>query len=271
MFVTDDMVFLQLQKTGGTHIAKLIAEYVPGRQLGKHNALDWNPGNRQVFASIRNPWDWYVSLWAYGCSGRGAICADLTSARPTQLLRITRRSTFHPNAWLNSVISMRAHLTRDVVFWRSVYRDPFDAGAFRAWLKAILSPAGKALLSEGYASSPLAEFAGLYTFRFLRIGVMSACWRRHACELTSWASVARFYEEYAVVDGFIRQENLEHDLASAMQRAGYKDIRPEELKRERVNASTRRETAGYHDEETIALIAEQDAFVVNQFSYVPPF
>ena len=75
MFVSKDLVFLELQKTGGSHILRLLSQWVKGEIVGKHNRLNWENAGKFVVGSIRNPWDWYVSLWAYGVGGQGAIRA----------------------------------------------------------------------------------------------------------------------------------------------------------------------------------------------------
>ena len=75
MFVNDRIAYLQLQKTASTHIAQLFREYVGGESLSKHSRLRDEHGDRHIVGSIRNPLDWYVSLWAHGCRNRGALVA----------------------------------------------------------------------------------------------------------------------------------------------------------------------------------------------------
>ena len=75
MFVTERLIYFGLQKTGGFHIRGLLKQYNDGAPDGKHNHLKDLPDNKVVIGSIRNTWDWYVSLWAYGVSGKGAIRA----------------------------------------------------------------------------------------------------------------------------------------------------------------------------------------------------
>jgi hypothetical protein len=62
MFVADGLVYLELQKTGGSHICRLLEQYANGRPEGKHNRLTAEYSTHYVIGSIRNPWDWYVSL-----------------------------------------------------------------------------------------------------------------------------------------------------------------------------------------------------------------
>ena len=66
MFVSEKIVFLELHKTGGSHIGHLLSSLLEGEQVGKHNTLKDLYRNRTILGSIRNPWDWYVSLWPMG-------------------------------------------------------------------------------------------------------------------------------------------------------------------------------------------------------------
>ena len=86
MFVSDKLVYLQMQKTASTHIAKTLAAVVGGEQHLQHKRLAIDPAGRLVVASIRNPWSWYVSLWAYGCRGGGGesgLYNQVTAGAPT--------------------------------------------------------------------------------------------------------------------------------------------------------------------------------------------
>jgi len=73
MYRNDKVIFLQLQKTECTHITRVPLEYVGGGEIKKHSQLIINPEDRTIFGSIRNPWDWYMSLWSYGCMEKGAV------------------------------------------------------------------------------------------------------------------------------------------------------------------------------------------------------
>ena len=64
MVSTEQFVFLHLEKCAGTFITKFLLEAFPGSDYEKGSApLPFHPANKFVFGSIRNPWDWYVSLY----------------------------------------------------------------------------------------------------------------------------------------------------------------------------------------------------------------
>ena len=81
MFVNERLIYLQLQKTGCTHVAMLLDKLIGGEQVGKHNRLParLESEGRLIVGSVRNPWDWYVSLWAFGCEQCGGLADRLTS------------------------------------------------------------------------------------------------------------------------------------------------------------------------------------------------
>jgi len=55
MFVSEKIVFLELHKTGGSHIGHLLSSLLEGEQVGKHNTLKGLYRNRTILGSIRNP------------------------------------------------------------------------------------------------------------------------------------------------------------------------------------------------------------------------
>lgn len=270
MFIHDDLIFLQLQKTAGTHIAALLTEHLGGRMDGKHGAMDFDPGSRLVVGSVRNPWDWYVSLWSYGCSVSGGVQGLLTGSWMRTAQRIGGTALRRPSLWGGALHDLAAHVRRDPVFWRDVYADPHDPERFRRWLRMILSPQGRHLLGADYAARPLSEFSGFYTYRFLSIFTPAQTWRTHANTIRSIDDIGPFFDTYGAVKALIRNESLEEDLAGILARIGRPELTADVLRGKRINASKRGKAETYYDEATSTLVAKSDPFMVARFAYSPP-
>lgn len=69
MIVTPDFVFIHLHRTGGRFIRSLLLDYLPGsREIGYHFPASLIPQSCRdlpVVGFVRNPWDWYVSWYAF--------------------------------------------------------------------------------------------------------------------------------------------------------------------------------------------------------------
>lgn len=67
MIVTDHFVYIHTSRTGGTFLNKLFLEHVPGaRMIQYHGHLGNLPPSflhLPVIGFVRNPWDWYVSMF----------------------------------------------------------------------------------------------------------------------------------------------------------------------------------------------------------------
>ena len=74
MFLTDKLCYLDLHRTGSVQLIKMLKIKMPdGKILGNHGRASDEIANsdRLFIGSIRNPWDWYVSVWSKGCDGKG--------------------------------------------------------------------------------------------------------------------------------------------------------------------------------------------------------
>ncbi len=67
MIVTEHFVYIHLSRTGGTFLNKLILSQIPeARMLQYHGHLEDLPSaysHLPVLGFVRNPWDWYVSMF----------------------------------------------------------------------------------------------------------------------------------------------------------------------------------------------------------------
>ena len=75
MVVGKKLVYLQMQKTGSTHVTKVLKQNLNGKTRERHEQLEDYEAfrDRPIISSVRNPWDWYVSLWAFGCAASGGF------------------------------------------------------------------------------------------------------------------------------------------------------------------------------------------------------
>lgn len=276
MFVADHLIYLELHKTGCTHISRLLSECIPGQQVGKHNRLDAPVADTYVVGSIRNPWDWYVSLWAYGCSRRGFLYCRVTRDQPSpqvvtrpreQGAHLVRRGAEH-DLWLRRG-------ARPAARWQYVYEDSMDPARFRAWLKLMADRRRSADIREGYGQSSIHRLAGLLTYRYLRL------YSRDLAAVTSPTHFRRLDELYhfdaetTLLNDTIRNETLEDDVLRVLARAGYA---PSQARRDaiyarqtgKLNVSRHRPTRDYYDQETIQLVGELEEFIVTKYAYRPP-
>ncbi len=276
MFVAENLVYLELQKTGGTHIRRLMQQCTDGEAAGKHNRLTEAYRDHFIFGSIRNPWDWYVSLWAYGAGGKGAV--RMRVARHFELDYYTRtlpkamgKNRLSPAELFTSVWH---DIIKPVDDWNETYADSDSPERFRRWLKLILGADSRYDFGEGYAFSPVSACAGLLTYRYLRLFTLGDSIYRDS-RLASPSGIVEFDDAHNVASAMIRTESLEPDFAAIMEQTGHRyppaeNADSKDGAAERTNSSKRRDAAFYYDDETIALVAEKERFIIDKYAYSPP-
>lgn len=276
MFIANDLVYLELQKTGGSHICRLLEQYVGGRPEGKHNRLTAEFSKRYVVGSIRNPWDWYVSLWAYGIGGQGAVRSRTGEGVDFDYYHRMLPKAMGKN-WLSPgefLISFYHDAVKPVRKWQRTYKESSDPELFRAWLRLLLHPRHRFDIGEGYGFSPLSRSAGLLTYRYFRLYTLGDRVFRDP-RLHAFSRVGEFDREFNITQGMIRTESLEEDLIRVLSEAGYsfseKQLRAiRNQNDEKTNVSERKSADFYYDEETVALVAERDRYLIEKYGYVAP-
>ena len=66
MYLTKKICYLEMMRSGSTHIHKLFKEFIPeGKQIGHHGpaSKEIMESDRIFIGSIRNPGSWYLSVW----------------------------------------------------------------------------------------------------------------------------------------------------------------------------------------------------------------
>lgn len=276
MYVSNDLIFLELQKTGGSHILRLLElMFDRGEIIGKHNRLNLeNVGERFVFGSIRNPWNWYVSLWAYGAGNKGAIRHRTTKGVDFNYYHADLPHDMGKD-WLNPkelALAIWHDIKKPTNNWAATYVDSDNAANFRSWLKMILSYEQRFDIGEGYAFSPLSKHSGLMTYRYFRLFTHAdEIYKNKSIELLS--NLKEFDESNSISKGMIRTEHLEDDFIQLMNSAG-KSLTVEQEQnirsQKKTNTSKRKPISFYYDQQTIDLVSKKEQFIINKYHYLPP-
>ena len=274
MYYNKDFIFLELQKTGGSHILRLLSQLTDGNNLGKHNRLSIEYNDKYIFGSIRNPWDWYISLWAYGVGGKGAIRHRTTNSNNIDYYNNSLPKSMGKNRL--SAAELFLAIYKDTFKprkdWLSCYENANDPELFKKWLYLMLSKERRYDIGEGYAFSQLSKCAGLMTYRYLRLFTLGdSIYKRN--ELSSLDAITSFDSENNISSGMVRNEALEHDLIIVLQKAGV-SLSDENItfikNQTKTNTSERNQTNYYYDQATIDLVGDKEKFIIDKYNYKPP-
>lgn len=267
MFITDKLVYIQLQKTGCTHIAKLLDQTVGGELKLKHSPAtpELMDSSRTFISSIRDPWEWYVSLWSYGCDENGGFRKRVTRLnRPCKDLA---KNPFKLAIWIYN------ELTKKRKLWQACYADSSDPELFRQWIKMIYNPEFRFDIGEGYGESAISKFVGIYTYRYLKLCCKNIEIQDYNA-FNSFEDILIFEKKNCYISKWIRNKSLEHDLINILVSSGEK-ISEEDKKRilssKKTNTSSRSQpTSFYYDRDTAELVRKKEALIVKKFDYCFP-
>jgi hypothetical protein len=250
MFVSDKIIFIEVQKTASMHIKKLLSQLLEGEKIkiglmGKHIPAfpEHFEKNVPFLASVRNPWEWYISLWAFGCGKKGAV--------------------------YDNAIKAKEHSER----WKRCYSDVDSESGFREWLYMLHDEKYWDDIGEEYSSSNINRFAGFYTYRYMKL-----CCRNtdstHFQRLASYNELKDFEKSHCYINHFIQTEKLADDLIKALELCGVV-ISDQEKKMiyatRNSNTSKRKKKADYYyDNGTAKLVADREKLIIEKFGYSPP-
>lgn len=262
MFINDRLIYLQMHKTGCTHITKLLDLCVGGKEVGLHNTLENYETDKFILGSVRNPWDWYVSLWAFGCSQRGGIYKSLVKKNYLRAFKnILTDFDF---------TGMRKIFTN----WEKLYKDSENPVLFRRWLKNIYDRDFSGQFPEGYAGHPTSRFIGLMTYRYAYFFIKNFL-SDQGDRFSSFKKLEEFERDNNILDGIIITDNLEKDFLKALESAGYEiDDKIFKIVNDfgqiKSNTSKHMSTGFYYDDETMNLVANNEKLIIDKYRFIFP-
>lgn len=265
MIFTEKSVFLELAKTGSTYARYILLQMPGSENVGKkHNIFSQlKPKNRERFsqsikvASIRNPFEYYVSLYGFACSKRGGLYTRVMK-RPDYL------SFYHPG----HLFTMTVAFLRWRSEWRKVLQDANSIENFKRFLYLLLeqNPTGAGF---HYGLCSAYRYIGYYTHDYLR-----TCTYDFIPSVGSFSSFADFEEhqqEKYFVDVMLRNESMRNDLLDRASDIGFSrdmvkaaiDNKPARSK----TSSKHRPWQEYYDAETKKLVEEKERLIIEKFNY----
>ncbi len=266
MYVAKQIVYLQMQKTGSTHVTTTLKKYCGGRSQGKHEQLTNYEKfkDRTIVSSVRNPWDWYVSLWAYGCSGRGGLRKYLMRVPFSEIEHAAKYRSV--GATSRAVARMVTNYGRRPD-WKNLYSDAANEKNFRAWLRLVLGPEGQNISKEGYSASAIKSAVGFMTYRFLSLSTHFEQWQTKGQAARNYEEVLDFAADNTIAQQVLKMESLDADLHILLRSVGYEVTQEDLAALEKTNTSNHRKYDDYYDDETHELVARRDRFIVEKFGY----
>lgn len=249
-------------------ISRVLSDMIDDESFVMHGRIPegFDVGHRRIVGSIRNPWDWYVSLWAYGCSHRGYMHQHVTKR-----LRGFARFRLPPHTIYRYLINA---LNKPLKDYRDAYSDVNSPEHFRKWLRMLSDHDRRYDLRERYGDSPVSSIAGFMTYRYIYRYSDDIKPLYIKGNLKHFDDLVRYDQEHNMLDGVIRNESLFTDLIDQLEKSGIA-LKPDEKSRiiqlDRVNTSKReRNLDFYYNQETKDLVSRRERFIIEKYGYSFP-
>ena len=233
MIITERFVFMHTHKTGGQTLNEIILRSDPAaQQVGYHYPLSEIPqfaAALPVVGFVRNPWDWYVSWYAFNLKPRTQNALfDVVSEDGRTSFATTVKNLATLGSDSETGLRMRKRLI-DVL--PESFENNKGVGLTGHCIRSL-------------ASNP----CGYYSWLFERMIGGAAQQRR---------IIGKF--ENLTGDFLEIMENLQVEQGPPLQ---------DELeKQERRNTSGRSHYSHYYDDELLTLIGEQEKALISEFKY----
>ncbi|MFN3712205.1 MAG: sulfotransferase family 2 domain-containing protein [Alcanivoracaceae bacterium] len=185
MYEFENLVYLDVQKTGSTHIGRILREALDERliRFNKHKSVSRHHPDKVYTLSVRDPVSQYLSLFRYGCDKRGSLYKKLR--------RKGRADLYVP--------------TQD---------------GFENWLRVVLAPESSSLLGWRYSFSGCAGLMGFMSFRTLSLNLPSPTFKLRRAKTRE--QMLLLLSSHGMATHIIHNESLEQDLLELFHQHGDK-------------------------------------------------
>lgn len=255
MIEYEKFIYLDMYKTGSTYVVQMLNKLMEGKPvrsfrhapLTKGRPFNWKQG-KYAFATVRNPWDWYVSMWAYSIEQPNVL-----------FFRDVRKVLGAEGA-------------------TALFNPDNPKESFARWLKAINDPEflKKVMTDHPYSKTPLNRFLGFYSFRFIRITTPHPGLFLRPLFIRNMDAAIAHQKRWAIYDRVFKSETLTEDFSQFVienqERCGFKKNAQRVLNRHAAvpkNTSSR-SLASYRDyytDELRDLVASRDRLIIDLFDY----
>jgi len=236
------LLFDHMPKAGGTFLRDLLKASVGRKAFYLLHEFE-GPDKQQkddffIIGSIRNPCDYYVSLWAYGAEGHGRFKHRIAGGRKSQRVYRTKSKA------------------KD---------SPKDVQAFRRWMRLISVPGAPGTLSIRLATS----YSGV-------VGLAGLAGPPTEYGQAKLELVAKAVSDISPssVDCWVRTETLVKDAKHCLEIYGNSTGKHVDwqafqkvLKRGSAKSSTHGSCKAYFDKSTAALVRQGDGDIFHKFGY----
>ena len=272
MFLSDDFIYVDLNKTGSVSVINWLKKLgVPLIECHHH----LKPSTEQIesdkikFATIRDPWSYYHSLWSYGCKKKrqSGPYNSLTKFSPF------RHRGFSNNRWgaLKSVgLCFFRGLSEDWSQNKHFYSDAEDPKLFQSWIRKLLDSKTSVFLSGSYYSSGIQNFCGLYTYRFCNLYCKTND-KLHSGKIRNLPTLKSWTENNLYIDEFLNTGSLREDFVALIQNYNLVDdsVDLSCVSSTRMNASKSSSVnlADFYDDVAIELVAMKEKLIIDRFNF----
>ena len=155
MLQTKTWIYLTVQKTGSTFLSKKLIE-IYGKQVfskDRKHGIQKQSTSKSKIITIRDPFDYYFSLWSYGLDGKGGFSNKLRISDPSLAKKIygdKTKSCF--SHFLDLVLSFPGRNSQSEVDWL-----PKSTDLYTARILTMLVPQDKI---EQFSNTLNCDFSG---------------------------------------------------------------------------------------------------------------
>lgn len=250
MIIAENFIYLELHKTGSTHLRKLFKDNFDISIIGKHNSIfevfrdssNEVLKSKLIFGSIRNPFTWYLSLWAYGCNSKGHLFNLKT--------KISRKNIFNLKL-------------RELKNWKRVYSDVNNPIYFHGWLKMVMEFSEKDANNLTFNNISLDKNVGFMTKRFLDIYYN---FNEKDNFINNNMKIDNL-KKRLVVNYFFSQENLVQDFKRLIKNNLNNPKRTLIIDNSFSNSTKKNKSDFYYNDESIELVSKYDSILLDTFKY----
>jgi len=234
VITTDKFAFIHMHKTGGQSIIQIIEQCVPSfRNIGYHYPRHLLPpeySDLPIVGMVRNPWDWYISWYAYNIL--------LNGENPLFFVLSDGCQADYRNTLIN-LINLGSDTARS-----QHYRN--------ALIETLPESLDDTNRGSGLTKNCMRNFndddCGYYSWLFKRM---------HGDPDSKTTYIGRF-------------ENLRDEFLSIMAQLSVDEtqaIREKFNGSARLNESSHSHYSRYYDDDLRGLIAQKDAFLIDKYGY----